>query len=306
MSIINQSVSTRQALLESLLTGSKLLDIAQGGGRDLVTNAPAIDAALDALAQALEDAGVQEPLPDGTAKVTDGNAVTVTDTAGKTAAAVVGVAGTSLSGVTLSATTDALVSDTMSGISIQDRNNVTLLGSGVAARVSAGRLVSAYFTGLTYAISSDGNPLDVTTARAGSTITGRIRLHVVNNVLTDVYLDGTAALQTGATVPVQNSAGLNIGDGTVTVGTGNTVTSAKLPEDITAFRDGLSHAVSDAGGVSSTAVCSVSAGTFQGQTLVDTAALTLDQSAVTIDGKVYTFTVTAGAISAIAVTDAPA
>lgn len=304
MSIINQSVSTRQTLLESLLTGSKLLDIAQGGGRDLVTNAPAIDAALDQLAQALENAGVQEPLPEGTAKVTDASAVTVTDTGGKTAAAKVNVTGTSLGGVTLSADTDALASDTQA-VSIQDRNGVTLLGSGVAARVSAGKLVSAYFTALTSGVQTDGNPVNVTTARAGSTVAGRIRMYIANNQIVNAYLDGYAMLATGNTVPVQNSVGQNIAASAVTV-TSNVVTAVKLPDNYTGVANGRAHPVTDAAGNTASANAVVTAGVMTDNTLVSTAALTLDKSAVTIDGKVYTFTVTAGAITAIAVTDAPA
>lgn len=305
MSIINQSVATRQTLLQSLLTGSKLLDIAQGGGRDLVTNAPAIDVALDQLAAALEAAGVQEPLPDGTAKVTDASAVTVTDAGGKTSAGKVSVKGNSLSGVTLPAATNAIASDTQA-ISIQDRNSVTLLGSGVAARVSAGKLVSAYFTSLVYALQSDGNPVDVTTARAGSTVSGRVRMHVVNNKVVNAYLDGAAMLQNGGAVRVQNASALGVDDNCTAIVASNVLTAVQLPADVSAIRNGKVKVITDAAGHTANATPVVTSGNLTSQTLDATASLTLNGSAVTIDGKVYTFTVAGGKITAIAVTDAPA
>lgn len=301
MSIINQSVQVRQSLLEALLTSGKLLDLSQMGGRGLVTTAPAIDAALDQLAQALEDAGVQEPLPDGTAKVIDGASTTVTG-GGKSAPASVAVSGTSLDSVALTNPLQA-ISTNDDAAYIYDRNDVNLLPVGAKARVVDGVMKGIYFSSLTQSTLTDGTPYNLTTARAGSTVAGRARVYVAANVVQSFYLDATAALQTGATVPVQNSAGLSIGAGTVTV-TNNLVSAAKLPANITAFRDGLSHSVQDAAGVTSSAICAISNGTFQSQTLVDTAALTLDQSAVTLDGKVYTFTVSGGKVTAIAVADA--
>jgi hypothetical protein len=305
MSIINQSVATRQTLLQSLLTGSKLLDIAQGGGRDLVTNAPAIDAALDQLAAALEAAGVQEPLPDGTAKVQDTAATTATDAGGKSVAAAASVKGNSLSGVTLTATTDALASDTQA-ISIQDRNSTTLLGAGVAARVSAGKLVSAYFTGLTTGLQSDGNPVDVTTARGGSSVAGRVRMYVTNNVVKNAYLDGAAMLVNGGAVRVQNASALGVDDNCTAIVTSNVLTAVQLPADVSAIRNGKVKVITDAAGHTANATPAVTAGNLTSQTLDGTASIVLDKSAVTIAGKVYTFTVAKGAITAVTVTDAPA
>ncbi|WP_207713355.1 hypothetical protein, partial [Pantoea sp. EKM10T] len=64
--------------------------------------------------------------------------------------------------------------------------------------------------------------------------------------------------------------------------------------------------ITDAAGHTANATPVVTAGNLTSQTLAGTASLTLNGSAVTIAGKVYTFTVSAGAITAIAVTDAPA
>jgi len=130
-------------------------------------------------------------------------------------------------------------------------------------------------------------------------------MYVANNVVKNAYLDGAAMLLSGNTVPVQNSAGLNIQPGTVTV-TSNAVTSVKLPANYTAFGDGIAHKVTDAAGHTAQATAAVSNGSLTDQTLAATASLILNGSSVTISGKVYTFTVAAGAITAIAVTDAPA
>lgn len=304
MSITNSGVDTRQTLLQSLLTSTKLLDVSQMGGADLSTNAARIDAALDELAAALEAAGVAEPLPDGTAKVTDGTAVNVTS-GSLSVPASVEVNGTSLSSVALSNETDAVVRDTQS-ISIQDRNSTTLLGSGVAARVARGGLISAYFTGLTYAINSDGNPLDVTTARGGSTIAGRVRCYVVNNVVKNAYLDGAAMLVNGNSVRVQNASALGVDDNCTAIVANNLLTAVQLPADVSAIRSGKVKVITDAAGHTANATPVVTAGNLTSQTLEGTASLTLNGSAVTIGGKVYTFTVSAGAITAVAVTDAPA
>lgn len=304
MSIINQSVEVRQSLLATLLTGSKLLDIAQGGGRDLVTNAPAIDAALDQLAAALEAAGVAEPLPDGTAKVTDGTAINVTS-GSLSVPASVKVSGTSLSSVALSNATDAVVSDTQA-VSIQDRNGVTLKGDAVRARVSRGGLISAYFTSLTDALNSDGNPLDVTTARGGSTVAGRVRMYVTNNVVKNAYLDGAAMLVNGGAVRVQNASALGVDDNCTAIVTNNVLTAVQLPADVSAIRSGKVKVITDAAGHTANATPVVTAGNLTSQTLDGTASIVLDKSAVTIAGKVYTFTVAKGAITAVTVTDAPA
>lgn len=303
MSITNSGVDTRQTLLQSLLTSTKLLDVSQMGGADLSTNAARIDAALDELAAALEAAGVAEPLPDGTAKVTDGTAVNVTS-GSLSVPASVKVNGTSLSSIALSNETDAVVSDTQS-ISIQDRNSVTLLGSGVAARVSRGGLISAYFTGLNYGINSDGNPLDVTTGRGGSTAAGRVRCYVVNNVVKNVYLDGAAMLQNGAAVRVQNASALGVDDNCTAIVANNLLTAVQLPADVSAIRSGKVKVITDGAGHTANATPVVSAGNLTSQTLEGIASLTLNGSAVTIGGKVYTFTVSAGAITAVAVADAP-
>ncbi|MCG7399126.1 hypothetical protein [Pantoea sp. ACRSC] len=299
MSITNSGVETRQTLLQSLLTSAKLLDVSQMGGADLSTNAARIDAALDELAAALEAAGVAEPLPDGTAKVTDGTAVNVTS-GSLSVPASVKVSGTSLSSVALSNETDAVVSDTQA-VSIQDRNNVTLLGSGVAARVSRGGLISAYFTGLNYGINSDGNPLDVTTGRGNSTAAGRVRCYVVNNVVKNVYLDGAAMLQNGAAVRVQNASALGVDDNCTAIVANNLLTAVQLPADVSAIRSGKVKVITDAAGHTANATPAVSAGNLTSQTLEGTASLTVNGSSVTIDGQTYTFTVAGGAITAVAV-----
>lgn len=299
MSITNSGVETRQTLLQSLLTSAKLLDVSQMGGADLSTNAARIDAALDELAAALEAAGVAEPLPDGTAKVTDGTAVNVTS-GSLSVPGSVKVSGTSLSSVALSNGTDAVVSDTQA-VSIQDRNGVTLKGDAVRARVFRGGLISAYFTGLTDAINSDGNPLDVTTARGGSTVAGRIRCYVVNNTVKNAYLDGAAMLQNGNPVRVQNASALGVDDNCTAIVTNNALTAVQLPADVSAIRSGKVKVITDAAGHTANATPAVTAGNLTSQTLEGTASLTVNGSSVTIDGQTYTFTVAGGAITAVAV-----
>lgn len=254
-----------------------------------------VDALASNMQSALADAGYQAALPSGTAPVKNADAVTVSS-GGKSVPASAAVSGNTLSGVALTTATDALASDGDS-VSIQDRNSNTLLGAGVAARVSAGKLVSAYFTALTQALNSDGNPLDVTTARGGSTTTGRVRVYVANNTVRSVYLDNSAALQSGATVPVQNSAGLNIQPGTVTV-TNNLVASVKLPANYTAFGDGIAHKVTDGAGKTAQATAKVSNGSLTDQTLPGTVALVSDGQVLTVTGGTVTLAIANGAITA--------
>lgn len=257
-----------------------------------------IDALAIKMQSALADAGYTSALPDGTAPVKSGDSVTVTtsDAGTLTAPAKATVTGNTLSGVKMTVATDALVQDGLD-ISIQDRNNVTLLGSGVKARVSRGGLISAYFTGLNQGINSDGNPLDITTSRGGSTTTGRCRVYVAANQVRNVYLDATAALQSGVTVPVQNSIGQNIQPGTVTV-TNNLVASVKLPANYTAFGDGIAHKVTDGAGKTAQATAKVSGGVLQDQTLVGTVALVSDGQVLTVNGGTVTLAIANGVITA--------
>lgn len=254
-----------------------------------------VDALAGKMQSALAEAGYQAALPSGTAPVKNSDAVTVSQ-GGKSVPATAAVTGNTLSGVALSTATGALVSDT-DAISIQDRSSNTLLGAGVAARVSAGKLVSAYFTGLNNGLNSDGNPLDVTTARAGTTVTGRVRVYVSNNVVRSVYLDSTAALQSGATVPVQNSAGLNIQPGTVTVAN-NLVSAVKLPANYTAFGDGIAHKVTDGAGKTAQATAKVSSGSLTDQVLPGTVALVADKQVLTVNGGTVTLAIANGVITA--------
>lgn len=281
MSFKETSVANRVAVRDgSVKLGNLAQRLTIGSGPVDSPLSAEIDALAATVQTALAEAGYPAQLPSGTAAVKNGDALSVTK-AGKTVPAKIAVSGNTAGAVTLTQDTDALASQG-DAISIQDRNSVTLLGSGVAARVTENGLVSAYFTGLSYGINADGNPLDITTARAGSTVSGRVRVYVVNNVVKNVYLDGAAALVTGNTVPVQNSAGLNIAAGTVTVGSGNTVTSAKLPSNYTAFADGRPHPVSDLAGVKSTATAKVSNGDCTDQTLPATAALLLNSSTLSV------------------------
>lgn len=242
-----------------------------------------IDARAATMMSALAEAGYEAALPSGTAPVKQGDSITVasSSTSVLTAPATANVSGNDLTNVKLTTETDAIVSDGQD-ISIQDRSGNTLKGNAVKARVARGGLISAYFTALTDGINSDGNPLDITTTRSSSTVTGRARVLVVNNIVKNLYLDATAALQSGATVPVQNSAGLNIAAGTVTVGSSNTVTAAKLPSNYTAFADGRAHPVSDLAGVKSTVTAKVSNGDCTDQTLPATAALLLNSSTLAV------------------------
>lgn len=238
-----------------------------------------VDALATNMQGALAEAGYEAALPSGTAPVKNSDAVTVSQS-GKSVPATAAVSGNTLSGVTLVNATDALASDG-DAVSIQDRNSNTLKGNAVAARVSGGKLISAYFSALTDALNSDGNPLDVTTARGGSTVTGRIRVYVTNNVVRSVYLDNSAALQSGATVPVQNSAGLSIAAATVTVAN-NVVSAAKLPANYTAFADGRNHTVTDRNGVSANAAAAVANGSLTSQTLEAGVALVTSTSIASV------------------------
>ena len=274
MTFKTSDVTTRMGVRDAAYKLGKLAELLTLGHGPVDSGlATQIDALSAQMQSALVAAGYAAPEPQGSARVTNNDAVTVA-AGSKTAPAKAAVTGNTLGNLTLSTATDALVSDG-DALSIQDRSNNTLLGSGVSARVSANKLVSAYFSALTYAISSDGNPMNVQTARGGNVTTGRVRLYVANNVLTNVYLDATAALQTGNTVPVQNSAGLNIQPGTVTV-TNNLVASVKLPANYTAFGNGISHNIVDAAGKTASAVANVANGSLTNQTLVATAALALN------------------------------
>lgn len=283
MTFKTSTVTQRMAIRDASYKLGKLAELLTLGHGPVDSGlATQIDTFSTQMLAALGAAGYEQPLQPGEAKITEGEGVSVYNgTAGTTAyPAAVTIDKNQVNRVNLSTATQAVAADG-DAMSIQDRNSNTLLGSGVLARVAGNRLVSAYFSGLTYAISSDGNPLNVTTARGGSTVTGRIRLYVANNVLSNVYLDSTAALQTGATVPVQNSAGLSIGAGTVTV-TNNLVTAAKLPATITAFADGKTHAVTDIPGQSVDVPVKVSNGNYVSQVLPATAALLLNSTTLAV------------------------
>lgn len=304
MADLFENVKERQDLTDVMTNALKLLTVAHTGGKDLSTVKPALTAVLAELESALAAAGVAPVEPDGVARVENAAAVPVQDGAGHKVTGLASVAGNTLSSVTLP-TTSAIATDA-DAVSIQDRSSNTLLGTGVRARVVNGGLISAYFTGLTNALQSDGNPVDVTTARNGSTVAGRVRMYVANNVVKNAYLDGAAMLQNGAAVRVQNASALGVDDNCTAILNGNTLTAVQLPAAVSAIRDGKVKVITDAAGKTANATPAVSAGNLTSQTLEGTAALTLNGSAVTLDGKTYTFTVAAGAITAIAVTDAPA
>lgn len=280
MTFKQTSVDNRVAIRDSSV---KLGNLAQrltiGSGPVDSGLATEIDALAQSVQLALSTAGYPVSLPSGTAPVKNADAVSVAS-GGKTVPATAAVSGNTLSAVNLTNATDTVASDG-DAVSIQDRNNNTLLGSSVSARVSGGKLVSAYFTALTQALNSDGNPLDITTARGGSTVSGRVRVYVTNNIVRNVYLDGAAALVTGNTVPVQNSAGLNIDNGTVTV-TNNLVASVKLPATVTAFKNGVNHTIVDQAGKSAQAVANVANGSLTNETLAATAALLLNSSTLAV------------------------
>lgn len=220
-----------------------------------------IDALAKKMIAALELAGYQDIPPPGTARVENGAATTVLPNTPATAS----VDGNTFKGVKLTAATDAIASDTQN-ITLQDRTGVVLKSDSIAARVSGGALQAAYFTSLTDSLAGDGKPLDVTTARNGSNVAGRVRCFVSGNQLRNVYLDNTAALQTGASVPVQNASGLNIEAGAVTVAN-NAVSSVKLPGTITAFSNGRTHDVSDIDGRKVAVPVVVSEGNYVSQIL---------------------------------------
>lgn len=279
MSFKESNVTVRMGVRDAAYRLGKLAELLTLGHSPLTDE---ISADMDKLATKmmanLELAGYKDVPPAGEARIKNGDTVTTvsSDTSSLSVPATATVTGNALSNVKLSVDTDAIVQDG-ADISIQDRNSVTLLGSGVRARVARGGLISAYFTGLLNAVQSDGNPLDITTARGGSTVTGRVRAYVTGNVVRNVYLDGTAALQTGASVPVQNSAGLNIQPGTVTVAS-NAVQSVRLPASYTAFGNGISHPVVDRNGVSANAVAAVANGSLTSQTLEAGVALVTSTS----------------------------
>lgn len=254
-----------------------------------------IDALAVAAQSAIAGAGYAAALPSGTAPVKQGDAVTVAS-GGKTVPALAAVSGNTLGGINLTNATDTVASDG-DAVSIQDRNGNTLKGNAVSARVASGKLVSAFFSALTDGLNSDGNPLDITTARGGSTVTGRVRVYVTNNIVRNVYLDGAAALITGSTVPVQNSIGQNIQPGTVTV-TNNLVASVKLPANYTAFGDGIAHKVTDGAGKTAQATAKVSGGVLTDQVLPGTVALVADKQVLTVEGGTVTLAIANGAITA--------
>jgi len=303
MADLFEDVEARQDLTNVMTNAVKLLTVAHTGGKDLSTVKPALTAVLAELEQALSAAGIAPVEPDGTATVKDADGVPVQDGAGHKVSGLAKVTGNTLNSVTLPLV-NAIATDA-DEISIQDRNSNTLLGAGVRARVSNGALVSAYFSGLTNALQSDGNPVDVTTARGGSTVAGRIRMYVANNVVRSAYLDGAAMVQAGAAVRVQNASALGVDDNCTAIVDGNKLTAVQLPAEVSAIRNGKVKVITDAAGHTANATPVVSAGNLTSQTLASTVSLTANGSAVTIDGKTYTFTVAAGAITAVAVADAP-
>lgn len=304
MADLFEDVKERQDLTDVMTNALKLLTVAHTGGKDLSTVKPALTAVLAELEQALSAAGISPVEPDGTATVKDAASVPVQDGAGHKVTGLASVTGNTLNSVTLP-TTSAIATDA-DAISIQDRNGNTLKGDAVRARVVNGELVSAYFTSLTDSLVGDGKPVDVTIERNGSTVAGRIRMYVSSNVVKNAYLDGAAMLQNGAAVRVQNASALGVDDNCTAILNGNTLTAVQLPAAVSAIRDGKVKVITDAAGKTANATPVVTAGNLTSQTLEGTAALTKNGSAVTLDGKTYTFTVAAGAITAVAVTDAPA
>lgn len=268
MSFKTSDVTVRMGVRDSAYRLGKLAErLTMGHGPVDSGLGVEIDALATKMMAALELAGYQDIPPSGTARIKQGDASTVvsSDVSTTSVPATANVSGNTLSNLKLTNATDAVVSDAQA-ISIQDRNSVTLKGDAVRARVARGGLISAYFTSLTDALNSDGNPLDITTARGGSTVTGRVRVYVTANTVRNVYLDGTAAIQTGASVPVQNASGLNIEAGAVTVAN-NAVSAVKLPGTITAFSNGRTHDVSDIDGRKVAVPVVVSAGNYVSQIL---------------------------------------
>jgi len=246
MADLFEDVEARQDLTNVMTNAVKLLTVAHTGGKDLSTVKPALTAVLAELEQALSAAGISPVEPDGTATVKDATAVPVQDGVGHKVSGLASVTGNTLNSVTLPL--DNAITTQADAMSIQDRNGNTLKGDGVRARVSNGGLVSAYFSGLGDALNSDGNPLDVTTARGGSTVAGRVRCYVTNNVVRNAYLDGAAMLQSGAAVRVQNASALGVDDNCTAIVDGNKLTAVQLPADVSAIRNGKVKVITDAAG----------------------------------------------------------
>lgn len=266
MSFKSSNVTVRMGIRDAAYRLGKLSELMTIGHGPVDSHlSDQIDDLAKQMEKALADAGYLGEEPANATRVTNGDILTVNSGSAKTAPAKAAIANSKLTTLALTEATDALTSNGES-ISIQDRNGVTLLGSAVTARVVDNRLISAALSALTNAINSDGNPLDITTTRGGSTVTGRVRVLVTANQVKNVYLDNTAALQTGASVPVQNASGLNIEAGAVTVAN-NVVSAVKLPGTITAFSNGRTHDVSDIDGRKVAVPVVVNAGNYVSQIL---------------------------------------
>lgn len=254
-----------------------------------------IDVLANQMEVALAAAGYTGVEPPDAVRVTNGDVLTVSSDS-KAVPATATIADGVMTKLGLVNATDGIGSNDDVAY-IYDRNDVNLLPVGAKLRVIAGVVKGIYFSSLTQSTLTDGQPYNLTTARAGSTVTGRARVYVANNVVTSFYLDATAALQTGVTVPVQNSIGQNIQPGTVTV-TNNLVASVKLPANYTAFGDGIAHKVTDGAGKTAQATAKVSGGVLTDQTLPGTVALVADAQVLPVTGGTVTLAIANGAITA--------
>lgn len=146
----------------------------------------------------------------------------------------------------------------------------------------------------TQAIVDDGTTQTLNPATGTTPAQGSVNIAVADNVATLRLTANRVALTSGATAPVQNSAGAAIATGTITIAN-NAVSHIRLPATVAGLANGGSVTVRNTAGADNhTATAIVAAGVLTGVNLAATAAM--------IDNG-DTFTATGGQTINVAVVD---
>lgn len=119
----------------------------------------------------------------------------------------------------------------------------------------------------TEAIVTNGSSATLLPATGTTPAQGTATAAVANSALTGLRLAANrVALTSGATAPVQNSAGAAIGTGTITIAT-NAVSHVRLPATVAGVSNGAALTVPVTGTYTTTATIAVANGVITGITL---------------------------------------
>lgn len=158
---------------------------------------------------------------------------------------------------------------------------------------------------LTDAIVSNGSTVTLSPNTGTTPAQGTATVTVANNAATFRLAANRVALTTGATAPVQNSAGADIGTGTVTIAA-NAVSHVRLPATVAGVSNGGTVAVRNSAGANShPATAVIASGAMTGVNLAATSAMVDNSGAVSVrnsagaDAHSATAVVSAGVLTGV-------